>query len=106
MLLRRPPESGQLGRALEGILLRYKEYEREKTVGLISVQNRQAIVAAGIYNDPIPYLNEATSNYYDLIYLNIDDSTKSTSNLKSNQELFEEWKRLFGKMEDDTSSTL
>jgi hypothetical protein len=103
-LLHRPPQSGQLGRALEGILLRYKEHERQKTVALISVQNRQAVVAAGIYNDPVPYLNEATSNYSDLVYLNVGDESKSTSNLKSNQELFEEWKRLFGKMEDDTSS--
>jgi hypothetical protein len=62
-------------------------------------------VAAGIYNDPVPYLNEATSNYSDLVYLNVGDESKSTSNLKSNQELFEEWKRLFGKMEDDTSNT-
>lgn len=105
ILLRQPPKPGLLGTALENLVLRYREYERQKQIALISVQNRQAIVAAGIYNDPIPYLNEATNSYYDLIYFNIDESTKATSNLKSNQELFEEWKRLFGKMEDSTPNT-
>lgn len=105
MLQTRIPDFSLLGRALENILLRYKEYERRKEVALISVQNRQAIVAAGIYNEPIPYLNEAANAYCNLLYFDLEETSKTPANLKSNEELFEEWKRLFGKIEENTTNT-
>lgn len=66
--------------------------------------NRQAIVAAGIYNDPIDYLNQAVALYSDLVQFYIDSEEKiAASSVKSNAELFEEWKRLFGKIEENST---
>lgn len=58
-----------------------------------------SVVAAGIYQSPIDGLNEATSKYIDKIDLSVDETSTKTKQ-QSNQELYEEWKALFGKIED------
>ena len=88
-----------MGVVAERLIVRYKEFERKKEIAKIAIENRQAIVAAGVYENPIDYLNKAVEVYYQLIhFIDSDVVTKSTN--KSNQELFEEWKRIFGKMEE------
>ena len=88
-----------MGVIAERLLVRYKEFERKKEIAKISIQNRQAIVAAGIYENPIDYLNAAVEDYYALIHFMDSEPRTKTAN-KSNQELFEEWKRIFGKIEE------
>jgi hypothetical protein len=90
-----------MGLVAERLLIRYRDFERKKEVAKISIANRQAIVAAGIYENPVEYLNEATEAYHNLIYFT--DNVEQTANKnKSNEELFEEWKRLFGKIEENS----
>lgn len=62
------------------------------------MENRQSIVAAGIYKDPIGYLNEAATAYAEMVYLNVDIKDSVQQRAATNQELFEEWKRIFGKI--------
>lgn len=88
-----------MGVIAERLLVRYKEFERKKEIAKISIENRQAIVAAGIYENPIDYLNKAVEAYYELIHFTNSEAITKTRN-KSNQELFEEWKRIFGKIEE------
>jgi len=77
-------------------------FERHKEVARVSMENRQSIVAAGIYKDPIPYLNEASVKYAEMVYLNANISELSSSgNTQSNEDLFEEWKQIFGKIDDN-----
>ena len=79
-------------------------FERHKEVARVSMENRQSIVAAGIYKDPIPYLNEASVKYAEMVYLNANISELSSSdNTQSNEDLFEEWKQIFGKIDDNKS---
>jgi hypothetical protein len=92
-----------MGLVAERILIRYKEFERRKELAQISIQSRQAIVAAGIYENSIDYLNEAVDNYQNLIYF-VDNPKAYVSKNKSNAELFEEWKRIFGKIDETPSS--
>jgi hypothetical protein len=91
-----------MGVVAERLIVRYKEFERKKEIAKISIENRQAIVAAGIYENPIDYLNKAVEAYYQLIYF-IDLNATSKAVNKSDQQLFEEWKRIFGKMEKPTA---
>lgn len=92
-----------MGVIAERLLVRYKEFERKKEIAKISIENRQAIVAAGVYENPIEYLNAAVEDYYELIYF-IDSEPKVRSINRSNQELFEEWKRIYGKMDETPTS--
>lgn len=79
-------------------------FERHKEVAKISMENRQSIVAAGIYKEPIPYLNEASVKYAEMVYLNANIAELSTSSPQSNEDLFEEWKQIFGKIDDTKPS--
>ena len=90
-----------MGVVAERLLLRYRDFERKKDALRISIANRQAIVAAGIYENPVDYLNEATESYHNLVHF-IEITEQSVDKSKSNEELFEEWKRIFGKMEENS----
>lgn len=79
-------------------------FERHKEVAKISMENRQSIVAAGIYKEPIPYLNEASVKYAEMVYLNANIADLAAPSAQSNEDLFEEWKQIFGKIEDTESS--
>lgn len=93
-----------MGSAREAILLQYKLFERQKAIAKVNMENRQAIVAAGIYQDPINYLNEAANKYAEMVYLNTDTKSLEAQKAISNQELFEEWKRIFGKIDENEST--
>lgn len=58
-------------------------------------------MAAGIYEEPISALNEAVSLYYDLLHMIV---TKPETAVQSNTNLYEEWKRIFGKIETTSTS--
>ena len=87
-----------LGIARENLLLAYRQYLRQQKLAEVSWANKRAVVAAGVYEDPIPSLNEATSEYLDKIDLSVDLSIRKRQ--QSNQELYEEWKAIFGKIEE------
>lgn len=94
-----------MGVARENILLQYKMFERHKEVAKASMENRQAIVAAGIYEDPITYLNEAAAKYSEMVYLNTQPEEITSAKPVSNQDLYEDWKRLFGKIDNPEPSS-
>lgn len=81
--------------------MRYREYERRLDLARIAVNNRQAIVAAGIYEEPISTLNEAVTLYSELLHLIV---TEPETAVKTNTDLYEEWKRIFGKIETTSTS--
>jgi len=85
--------------ARQQILLNYKNFEKQKEIAKINMENRQAIVAAGIYKDPIDYLNSAVKQYAKIVYLEQDLIQAEQSVALTNEQLFAEWKRIFGKMD-------
>jgi len=87
-------------------LLQYKIFERRKEIAKISMENRQAVVAAGVYKDPITYLNEAATKYAEIVYLNTNTDDSTAASAQSDEDLFEEWKQIFGKIEDTKSSEI
>jgi hypothetical protein len=89
-----------LGKAREEIMLSYRNYLRHRKLAETTWMNRMAVVSAGIYEDPIQPLNDATSEYLDKLDLITDPEHSKNKKQKSNQELYEEWKALFGKMDD------
>ena len=90
-----------LGRARENIILAYKRYLRELEVLRVSVQNRQAVIAAGIYEKPFDSLNEATDNYFNKLDYAMDQVVITRQ--QTNQDLYEEWKQLFGKIDEQSA---
>lgn len=62
------------------------------------LDNRRAIVAAGAYENPLEPLNEATNEYLDKVDFAINPTIRKQQ--QDNQQLYEEWKRLFGKIDE------
>ena len=62
------------------------------------LDNRRAIVAAGIYENPLEPLNTAMAEYLDKVDYSIDMTVRKQQ--QTNQELYEEWKALFGKIDE------
>ncbi len=62
------------------------------------LDNRRAIVAAGIYESPLEPLNTAMAEYLDKVDYSIDMTVRKQQ--QTNQELYEEWKALFGKIDE------
>lgn len=60
--------------------------------------NRQSVLAAGIYENPFDSLNEAMEDYLNKLDYGVDPTPRSRQ--QTNQELYEEWKRLFGKIDE------
>ena len=71
---------------------------RELEISRVSLHNKQAILAAGIYKDPFDGLNEAVQNYVNKLDYAIDEAVRN--NRQTNQDLYEEWKQLFGKIDE------
>lgn len=80
------------------MLLAYRQYLRQQKVAQIVWSNKQAVVAAGIYENPIDGLNDATSEYVEKVDLSVDLTVRKRQ--QSNQELYEEWKAIFGKIDE------
>ena len=81
-------------------MLSYRNYLRHKRLAETTWMNRMSIVSAGVYEDPIGPLNEATSVYIDKLDFVVDGAASAKTPQQTNQELYEEWKALFGKMDD------
>jgi len=62
------------------------------------LDNRRAIIAAGIYENPLDPLNNATNEYLDKLDFAVNPTTRKQQ--QSTQELYEEWKKLFGKIDE------
>lgn len=86
--------------AREEVILTYRNYLRHKKLAEVVWMNKMSVVAAGVYEGPIDGLNEATSSYLDKLDLSVGEDSAPKSKQQSDQELYEEWKRLFGKIED------
>lgn len=93
-----PPDDTALGIARENILIAYKAYLRSIAASRAVLANRQAILAAGVYEGPFDGLNDAMSDYINKLDFGLDPTQRSRQ--QSNQELYEEWKRLFGKIDE------
>lgn len=91
--------------ARENILLQYKLFERHKEVAKTAMENRQAVVAAGIYEDPITYLNEAVAKYSEMVYLNTEPDELKPVKSSSNADLYAMWKQIFGKIDESESKS-
>ena len=84
--------------ARESVLLNYKSYLRDTALAKIVWQNKQAVLSAGIYTDPAKGLNEATSEYLAKLDFTVAKIVKSQE--QNNQQLYEEWKSIFGKIDE------
>lgn len=62
------------------------------------LDSRRAIVAAGVYENPLEPLNAAMEDYLDRVDYSID--TKVRKQQQTNADLYEEWKALFGKIDE------
>ncbi len=100
-LFSHPPSTDPLGLARESVLLAYKAFLRGTEEAKISWVNRCSVLAAGVYESPIPSLNEAAKLYLNKLSFSIDDEVKGSNN--SNEDLYNEWKRVFGKIEDSNA---
>ena len=98
-MLSHPPSNDALGKAREWVLLNYNIHLRNLELRKTILTNKQVIVSAGIYQDPLDGLNEATRNYLDVLNFTADKTIQTKTD--SNKELYEEWKRLFGKQEEE-----
>jgi hypothetical protein len=87
-----------LGVARENVLLAFRSYLRQRELAAVVLDNRRAIVAAGIYESPLEPLNTATSEYLDKVDYSIDLTIRKQQ--QTNEELYEEWKALFGKIDE------
>ena len=87
-----------MGKAREWVLLNYNIHLRNLEIRKTILTNKQVIVSAGIYQNPLDGLNEATRNYLDVLTFTADKTIPTQT--ESNKELYEEWKELFGKQEE------
>lgn len=55
-------------------------------------------MAAGIYQDPLESLNQSTEAYLSKLDFGIDKTVRTQQ--QSDRELYEEWKRIFGKIDE------
>jgi hypothetical protein len=97
-LLSHPLSNDALGKAREWVLLNYNIHLRNLEIRKTILTNKQVIVSAGIYQNPLDGLNEATRNYLDVLTFTADKTIPTQT--ESNKELYEEWKELFGKQEE------
>lgn len=93
-----PYSEDHLGLARESVLLNYKAYLRNTSLAEIVWQNKQAVLSAGTYKDPAKGLNEATSEYLAKLDFTVAKIAKPQE--ENNQQLYEEWKSIFGKIDD------
>ena len=84
--------------ARENIVLSFRSYLRQRELAQTVLDNRRAIVAAGVYENPLQPLNDATNEYLDKMDFAINPTIRKQQ--QSNQELYEEWKALFGKIDE------
>jgi hypothetical protein len=87
-----------LGTARENLLLSFRGYLRQRELAQTVLDNRRAVVAAGIYENPLQPLNAATDEYLDKVDFAINPTIRKQQ--QSNRELYEEWKALFGKIDE------
>ena len=87
-----------LGLARENLILSFRSYLRQRELAQTVLGNRRAIVAAGVYENPLDPLNDATNEYFDKVDFAINPTIRKQR--QSNQELYEEWKALFGKIDE------
>jgi len=76
----------------------FRSYLRQRELAQTVLDNRRAIIAAGIYENPLDPLNNATNEYLDKLDFAINPTTRKQQ--QSTQELYEEWKKLFGKIDE------
>lgn len=91
-----------MGIAVENILIRFNGYKRNIEIKKIAWQNRLAVMAAGIYEDPIAPVNQATDSYISMLDMVVDKSKDASANYykqDANRKLVAEYEALFGKME-------
>lgn len=87
-----------MGQAREKVLLNYKEYLRRLDIARQDLETRRAIVAAGVYEDPIGPLNKASKVYSDAALFIFEPAPTPADD---NRNLYEEWKQIFGKIEEE-----
>ena len=87
-----------LGIARENIIINYRTYLRSLAGSKAVLDNKRAILAAGVYENPFEDLNEAMGDYLNKLDYGIDPTPRIKQ--QTNRELYEEWKQLFGKIEE------
>lgn len=95
-----PPAQDRLGIAREYVILQYKAYKRSVSIYEQILNNKRSIIAAGIYEKPVDGLNDAMSDYIAKLDYEVGPEGAPRGKTSSNQELYEEWKALFGKMDE------
>jgi hypothetical protein len=98
--LSQPPAQDILGIAREYVILQYKAYKRSINIYEQILNNKRSIIAAGIYEKPIDLLNNAMSDYIAKFDYEVNPEEASIHKTSTNQELYEEWKALFDKMDE------
>jgi hypothetical protein len=89
-----------MGIARENVRLSYRMVLRKIRVREAVWQQRMAIASAGIYENAADHMSDAS-----LAYLNALDFAPDEEGVKRRQtdlELYEEWKSIFGKMDEET----
>jgi hypothetical protein len=92
------PAADILGTARENLLLAFRAYLRQTALAETVLANRRAVVAAGIYENPLQPLNDATNEYLDKLDFALNPTIRKQQ--QNNQELYEKWKALFGKIDE------
>lgn len=97
----RTPRLDRMGIATENILIRFNGHQRNVEIKKVAWQNRLAVLAAGIYEDPVDPVNEAAEQYIYAMDMLLDQNKQQVAASKKdkNRQLVEMYEARFGKIE-------
>lgn len=88
-----------MGIATENILIRFNGHKRNTEIKKIAWQNRLAVLAAGIYEDPVQPVNDAAEQYIQSLDMVVGaQKVEPTTKKDKHRQLIAEYEARFGKI--------